>query len=235
MQKLRRADERGHTQIDWLDSWHTFSFGDYYDPQNMGFGPLRVINDDIVSPGSGFDTHPHQHMEIISIVISGALEHKDSTGTGSIIKPGDVQKMSAGDGILHSEFNPSKTEPVHFLQIWIIPNSKDITPGYQQKNFGRDKMLNKFCLIVSNEDNGQTIHIHQNAKIYQCYLEEFNKVGFSVPQNKAAWIQVAEGTIKVGDQVLKAGDGLSIWDEPDTLQIEGIDKESNFILFELGK
>lgn len=131
MQVLRKASERGHTKNDWLDSRHTFSFGNYYDPQHMGFGPLRVINDDIVAPGQGFDTHPHDNMEIVSIVISGALEHKDSMGHGSIITPGDVQKMSAGTGIYHSEFNPSQTEPVHFLQIWIMPYTRNLTPMYQ--------------------------------------------------------------------------------------------------------
>lgn len=232
MQVLRKASERGHTKINWLDSWHSFSFGNYYDPQHMGFGPLRVINDDIVAPGQGFDTHPHDNMEIVSIVISGALEHKDSMGHGGIITPGDVQKMSAGTGIHHSEFNPSHTDPVHFLQIWIIPHTQDLTPMYQQKNFTDADMRNLLCLVASNEPNKDTILLHADAQIYQCKLDEFKTVGFTVPKNKAAWVQVATGTIQVGEYLLSAGDGLAIWDDEETFQVMGKDKESNFILFE---
>lgn len=232
MKVLRKASNRGHTKIDWLDSWHTFSFGNYYDPQHMGFGPLHVINDDVVSPGQGFDTHPHDNMEIVSIVISGALEHKDSMGHGSIITPGDVQKMSAGTGIHHSEFNPSQTDPVHFLQIWIVPHTQDLTPMYQQKNFTDADMRNLLCLVASNEPDKDTILLHADVQIYQSKLDEFKTVGFSVPKNKAAWIQVATGSIQIGEYLLNAGDGLAIWDEEETFQIMGKAKESNFILFE---
>lgn len=230
---LRPANQRGHTQIDWLDSWHTFSFGQYYDPLYMGFGDLRVINDDIVAPGKGFGTHPHDNMEIISIVLNGELEHKDSMGNGTKIKPGEIQKMSAGSGITHSEFNPSPTDPVHFLQIWIIPNIQDIKPSYEQKTFDAKILTNQLTLIASPDGRNGSIIIQQDAELYQTLLEKDKTTSFDINSKRMAWIQVAEGAIAVNGQPLVAGDGLAIVDENTTIELRGIDKLSNVLVFNL--
>lgn len=230
---LRPANERGHTDIGWLNSWHTFSFGQYYDPHYMGFSDLRVINDDTVAPGQGFGTHPHDNMEIISIVLSGELEHKDSMGNGTVIKKGEIQKMTAGSGITHSEFNPSSTEPVHFLQIWIIPNVKDLKPSYQQKQLNKQVLTNQLQLLVSPDGRNDSIIISQDAELYQTLLEEDKTTGFDVNRNRKVWIQVAEGAVTVNDHPLVAGDGLAIVDETAQITLRGIDKLSNVLVFNL--
>lgn len=233
MYKLRPKDERGKTINNWLNSSHTFSFADYFDPAHMGFSDLRVINDDFVDPETGFGAHRHDNMEIISIVLSGALEHKDSTGTGSIIQPGEIQKMSAGTGIVHSEFNPSLKEPVHFLQIWILPDKKGLTPSYEQKAFSRDKMLNKLCLIVSPEGKDESFKINQDAKMYQTIIETDKTVTFDLPEKRKIWIQVALGAIEVNKEIMEAGDGLAIVGEKGKIELKGVDEESNVIIFDL--
>lgn len=231
----RPADERGHTKIDWLDSYHTFSFGQYYDPGFMGFSALRVINDDVVAPGKGFGTHPHDNMEIISVVLSGELEHKDSMGNGSIIKAGEVQKMTAGSGVSHSEFNPSQKHPVHFLQIWIIPNMEDLKPSYEQKKFAAASSKNKLGLIVSPDGKDGSIQIHQDASIYRCFLNNGKKVSHKITPERAVWIQMTGGVVEVNGNRLEEGDGLGVFAEKNTLEITGIDKESSFLLFDLEK
>lgn len=233
MFQLRPANQRGHTQIGWLDSYHTFSFGEYYDPRFMGFGDLRVINDDVVAPGMGFGMHPHANMEIVSIVLKGSLEHKDSLGNGDVLKPGDVQKMTAGSGITHSEYNPSDSDPVHFLQIWIMPNIQDLKPSWEQKTFDRKIMTDQLTLLVSPDARDGSMEIHQDAEIWQVLLEENKTTGFDVNAERKVWIQVAEGAITVNDQPLVAGDGLAISGETVNVQIRGIDKLSNVIVFNL--
>lgn len=230
---LRPANERGHTDTGWLDSWHTFSFGEYYDPRYMGFSDLRVINDDTVDPGNGFGTHPHDNMEIISIVLDGELEHKDSMGNGTVIKKGEIQEMSAGSGITHSEFNPSPDKPVHFLQIWIIPNIQDLKPSYQQKKFDKRVLTNQLQLVVSPDGRNDSIIISQDAELYQTLLEEDKTTGFDVYKNRKVWIQVAEGAVTVNDHPLVAGDGLAIIDETAQITLRGIDKLSNVLVFNL--
>lgn len=199
----------------------------------MGFSVLRVINDDVVAPEGGFSTHPHDNMEIISIVLSGSLEHKDSLGTGSVIKPGDIQKMTAGSRIMHSEYNPSSEEPVHFLQIWILPDEVDLEPSYQQKHFAKQDKLNKLCLVVSPAGEDNSLTIHQDMKLYQCLIEEEKTVSFKIDSGRRYWVQVAAGSLTINDNILVAGDGVAIVDEENTLDFRGVDPLSNFILFDL--
>lgn len=235
MYKLRAREERGKTTTNWLDSYHTFSFAQYFDPFNMGFSDLRVINDDIVSPDGGFSLHPHSNMEIISVVLDGTLEHKDSTGEEQILKKGEVQVMTAGSGVIHSEFNPSSEESVHFLQIWILPNKKNLEPRYDQKAFPKEKMLNELCLIVSREGRDGSLMINQDALIYQSILETDKTIIYEMPKNRKFWIQVAKGAVEVNSNILEAGDGMSIVNEEGMLEIDGVDFESNFLLFDLRK
>ena len=235
MHFLRPADERGHTQTEWLDSYHSFSFGNYYDPQFMGFSDLRVINDDIVEPGRGFEMHPHNNMEIITVVLSGALEHKDSLDSGSVIRSGEIQKMTAGSGILHSEFNPSVKEQVHFLQIWIMPDLRDLHPDYLQKKFPEKELTNRLYLIVSPDGIGDSVQIHQNTKIYQCLLDAGQTVKYKISADRAVWLQIAAGSASLNNTPLVAGDGYAIWDEDTEIQIRGIDRQSNILLFDLSK
>jgi quercetin 2,3-dioxygenase len=216
---LRKSDARGRANFGWLDSRHSFSFGHYHDPDHMGFGPLRVINEDRVAPGGGFPTHPHSDMEIISYVLEGALEHKDSLGTGSVIRPGDIQRMSAGTGIRHSEFNASDKEPVHFLQIWIIPEREGITPSYQQKSFDAAARRGQLRLIASGGGRDGSITIHQDADLYSALLETGEGVSHKLATSRGAWIQLAHGAIAVNGQQLLAGDGLAVKDAGD-LRIE---------------
>lgn len=235
MYKLRAREERGKTTTNWLDSYHTFSFAQYFDPFNMGFSDLRVINDDIVSPDGGFSLHPHSNMEIISVVLDGTLEHKDSTGEEQILKQGEVQVMTAGSGVIHSEFNPSSEKSVHFLQIWILPNKKNLEPRYDQKAFPKEKMLNELCLIVSPEGRDSSLMINQDALIYQSILETDKTIIYEMPKNRKFWIQVAKGAVEVNSNILEAGDGMSIVNEEGMLEIDGVDFESNFLLFNLRK
>ena len=199
----------------------------------MGFGSLRVINDDTVAPGQGFGTHSHDNMEIISIVLSGELEHKDSMGNGTKIKPGEIQKMTAGSGITHSEFNPSKTKPVHFLQIWIMPNVQDLKPSYEQKAYDPKILTNQLKLIVSPDGRDESIIISQDAEIYQTLLEQDRTTSFDITDKRMCWIQVAEGSVMVNGQPLVAGDGLAIVDENTAVELRGIDKLSNILVFNL--
>ncbi|HEY6644531.1 pirin family protein [Povalibacter sp.] len=230
---VRKAEDRGTSRIGWLDSHHTFSFSDYHDPRHMGFRSLRVINDDTVAAGAGFGTHGHRDMEIITYVLDGALAHSDSIGTGSVIRPGDVQKMSAGSGIRHSEFNHSQTDPVHFLQIWIIPDRAGVQPGYQQLNFPRETKVGKLVLVASNEKREDLIHIEQDAKMYVTLLESSEQtVSHTLAAGRHAWIHVATGSVVVNGQTLRAGDGAAITDEA-TIEISG-SPAGEVILFDLG-
>jgi redox-sensitive bicupin YhaK (pirin superfamily) len=212
MLTIRRAQERGHANHGWLDSHHTFSFAEYHDPKHKGFRGLRVINEDRVAPGRGFGTHPHRDMEIISYVLDGALEHRDSLGTGSVIRHGEVQRMSAGTGVRHSEFNSSKTEPVHFLQIWILPGQKNIEPSYEQRSFDVEQRRNGLRLVVDPEGHDGALTIHADARLFAGTLAAGTSITHEVPQRRHAWIQVARGTVDVAGTVLRAGDGASTSD-----------------------
>ena len=233
MYKLRAREERGKTMTDWLDSAHTFSFAQYFDPFNMGFSDLRVINDDIVKPLGGFEFHPHANMEIISVILSGQIEHKDSMGESEILNAGDVQVMTAGSGIMHSEFNPSADKFLHLLQIWILPNKKNLEPSYNTKSFPKEKMQNQLKLIVSQNGREGSLKIHQDAEIYRCILEADKTVVYDMPPNRKLWLQAAKGAIEVNSTILEAGDGMSIVDERGLLEISGVDEESDFLLFNL--
>lgn len=228
---IRPAAERGRSQIDWLNSKHTFSFSDYYDPQHMGFRSLRVINDDRVAPASGFGTHPHRDMEIISYVLEGALEHKDSIGTGSVIRPGDVQRMSAGTGIAHSEWNHSKTEPVHFLQIWIVPQRTGLPPSYEQKTFREAEIQNQLRLVVSPDGRFGSVTIHQDAQLFLTKLGTGKQVTYAVPPGRSAWLQVARGRVRLNDAKLTEGDGAAVTDE-NQLMLRG-ETDAEVLLFDL--
>jgi redox-sensitive bicupin YhaK (pirin superfamily) len=206
---IRKSEERGHVNYGWLDSYHTFSFANYYEPQHMSFRSLRVINQDQIVGGKGFGTHPHRDMEIITYMLDGALEHKDSMGNGSIICVGDVQRMSAGTGITHSEFNPSATETAHLLQIWILPNQENVMPSYEQISFLREEKLNQLRLIASPDGRDRSVTIHQDAYIYASVLEDGAEVTHSVNQSRYAWIQVARGNVLVGGRLLSGGDAIS--------------------------
>jgi len=203
---LRRSDERGHANHGWLDSFHSFSFADYYDPSHMGFGPLRVINEDRVEPGMGFGTHGHRDMEIVSYVLDGELEHKDSMGTGSIIVPGDVQRMSAGKGVLHSEFNPSRERKVHFLQIWIEPAVRGIAPSYEQAHVPAAAKRGRLALIAGPEGSGAAVAIHQDARLYATLLDDAERVTHPLASGRRAYVHVARGRVQANGQVLGAGD-----------------------------
>ncbi len=210
MQTLRHGEARGHANFGWLDSRHTFSFGHYHDPRHMGFGALRVINEDRVAPGAGFDTHGHADMEIVSYVLEGALEHKDSIGTGSVIRPGEVQRMTAGTGIRHSEFNASKAEPVHFLQIWIIPAQRGLQPGYEQKAFPEAQRSGAWKLVGSRDGREGSLTIHQDVDLYSSLLADGDQLTFAVREGRRAWLQVARGTLTANGEELRAGDGLGL-------------------------
>jgi len=214
MINIRHAKERGAANFGWLDSRHTFSFGDYYDPKQMGFGPLRVINEDRVSPGKGFGTHGHRDMEIISYVLEGALEHKDSIGTGSVIRPGDVQVMSAGTGIRHSEFNHSKTEPVHFLQIWVEPDREGIAPRYEQKTFPDADKRGRLRLVGSSDGRDGSVVIHQDVELFAAILNAGEQVTLPSSKGRKGWLQVVRGRVAMNGQELDVGDGAAMEGEP---------------------
>lgn len=230
--KIRKADERGHADFGWLSSYHSFSFGDYHDPEYMGLGPLRVINDDTVVPGAGFPTHPHRDMEIISYVLEGALQHKDSTGGGSIIRPGEVQRMSAGTGIRHSEFNASEIDPVHFLQIWIIPDRSGIAPGYEQKEFPTIEKQGRLRLVVSPDGSDGSLVVHQDARVYAGLLTDKDEVSHELKPGRAGWLQVAQGALVLNGQELGAGDGAAI-ESAGPLTIRGASQNAEILLFDL--
>lgn len=232
MIRVRRAAERGRTQIDWLDSRHTFSFADYHDPAHMGFRALRVINDDRVAPARGFGTHFHRDMEILSYVLEGALEHKDSLGTGSVIRPGDVQRMTAGSGVEHSEFNPSPHEPVHFLQIWIRPEARGIAPGYEQKTFARSDRLGRWTLAASGDARLGSVKIHQDADVFLTAVRAGDVVRHAMLPGRCAWLHVARGEVEMGGERLADGDGAAIVGEP-VVTVTGRGAESEVLLFDL--
>ena len=231
MANLRAASERGRSNHGWLDSAHTFSFSSYYDPRYMGFGPLRVINDDRVVPGAGFGTHGHRDMEILSYVLEGALAHQDSLGNGSVIRPGDVQRMSAGTGIQHSEFNPSAAEPVHFLQIWIVPDQVGYAPGYEQKYFSAEEKRGRLRLVASRDGREGSVSLHQDAEVYATLLDGNDAVEFALNSGRLAWIQVARGELRVNGQPLREGDGLAL-DEPGRVRLDGA-RAAEVLLFEM--
>lgn len=227
----RPADARGHAVIDWLNSWHTFSFASYFDPAHMGFGPLRVINEDRISPSGGFPTHGHRDMEILTYVLSGALEHKDSTGGGSIIRPGELQRMSAGSGIRHSEFNASDSEPVHLLQIWIEPDTNGIAPGYEQKDFDISMDETKARLVATSKSGTNALKIRQDAEVYACTLVEGETLEHKLAAERHCWIQVARGSIDLNGVQFVAGDGAAIGEETELAFIGT--EPSEFLLFDL--
>jgi redox-sensitive bicupin YhaK (pirin superfamily) len=232
MFEIRRSQDRGTANFGWLDSRHTFSFGEYYDPRHMGFGALRVINEDRVSPGKGFGTHGHQDMEIISYVLEGALEHKDSIGTGSVIRPGDVQVMSAGTGIRHSEFNPSKTEPVHFLQIWIIPDRESIEPRYEQKSFSDAEKHGRLRLVGSAKGQHGSVVIHQDVKLFAGRLNVGEQVTHALAPGRKGWLQVVRGAVNMNGHELGVGDGVAIEGEP-SLNVSAKTDGSEILVFDL--
>lgn len=230
MMTIRKANERGHAEHGWLDSYHSFSFADYYNPQWMGYRSLRVINDDLVMPGMGFGAHPHQDMEIITYVLSGALEHKDSLGNGRTIRAGEVQYISAGSGVRHSEYNPSPTEAVHFLQIWIVPDAKGVKPRYAEKSL-REAPAGKFNLVASKAGRDGSIAIHQDADLWVARLDAGQQVTQPLAANRNAWLHVAEGEIVLNGQTLSGGDAAAISSEA-KLEVTA-SKPSQVLLFDL--
>jgi len=232
MIQIRRAGERGHFDHGWLDTNHTFSFADYDDPRHMGFRALRVINEDRVAPGQGFGTHGHRDMEIVSYVLEGALAHKDSMGTGSVIRPGDVQYMSAGTGVRHSEYNASDSDTTHFLQIWIFPDRDGYAPRYGQKRFERADKLDRLRLVVSPDGADGSIAIRQDAKLYASVLEGGKSASLDLAKGRHAWVQVVRGDLSVNGQKLSAGDGLASSDET-RLDFTAGPGETEFLAFDL--
>lgn len=231
MFKIRKSEERGLADHGWLKSRHTFSFASYYDPKYMGFKNLRVINEDRIAGGTGFGAHPHNNMEIISYVVQGALEHKDSMGTNAVIKPGEVQRMSAGTGVVHSEFNSQATEETHFFQIWITPNRQGVTPGYGQKSFEKELESKKLVLVISQDGREGSISINQDAEMYISRLKLGEELDYNLRAGRGLWIQVVKGHIEVNDALLKAGDAIS-FQEMQSLKLRA-SEASEIILFDL--
>lgn len=231
MIKIRPANERGHANHGWLDTHFTFSFADYYDPQHMGFRSLRVINDDRVAAGGGFPMHPHRDMEIVSYVVEGALEHRDSMGNGSVIRPGDVQRMSAGTGVTHSEFNPSETEGMRLLQIWIEPAREGIVPSWEQQHFSTDDRKGKLRIVASPEGADGSVTINTDARIFAALLGPGDRVTHALDEGRGAWLQVVRGSVRLGNEVLSEGDGAAV-EQQSSLQIEA-ESDSEILLFDL--
>ena len=231
MIQVRKSNDRGHANHGWLDTHHTFSFADYHDPEHMGFRALRVINEDRVAPAQGFGTHGHRDMEILSYVLEGGLAHRDSTGGGGVIRPGEVQRMSAGTGVMHSEFNASRSEPVHFLQIWLVPERRGITPGYEQKHFPPEQREGHLRLIASPDAAEGSLRIHQDARVYTTLLGKGQSVTQALAPGRHAWVQVARGQVRIGDAVLSAGDGAALSDERSVTLTA--DEASEVLLFDL--
>lgn len=228
---IRKAEDRGHANHGWLDSYHTFSFANYYDPSYMGFRSLRVINEDRVSAGKGFGMHGHRDMEIITYVLEGSLEHKDSIGTGSVIKPGEVQRMSAGTGIMHSEFNHSKTDSVHLLQIWLLPEKQGLSASYEQRDFFPAKKPGKLHLVAAKDGREGALTVHQDVDLYAAVLEPNQGVSYTLKPQRHAWIQVARGPISLNGLLLEKGDGAAISEETEIVIEATTDAE--FLLFDL--
>lgn len=231
MMKIHERDLRGRSKNGWLDSYHTFSFGDFRDPERMGFRSLRVINEDYVIPGAGFPTHPHSDMEIITVILEGALAHKDSMGNGSVIRPGEIQKMSAGSGITHSEFNPSDDTPVHLLQIWIRPDTRGIKPGYEQIDIQGAKDESGWVLIGDREGGEKTVSIHQDTRLFMANLLKEKEISYSFAEGRHGFLQVAKGEISIENEILKQGDGLEISNEKNINLTARADSE--LLLFDL--
>jgi len=229
MIRVRRSVDRGHANHGWLDTWHSFSFADYYDPECMGFRSLRVLNEDWVAAGQGFGLHPHRDMEIVTCVLEGALEHKDSLGSGSVLRPGELQRMTAGTGIWHSEFNPSDREPVHLIQVWLLPENRGLRPGYEQKAFAAEGRLDRLQLVASHDGRDGSLTIHQDADLYLGSLQQ--PATHRLADGRHAWLQVLRGTVLLDGEKLAAGDGVAISEEKElTLQPEGT---ADVMLFDL--
>ena len=228
---VRKSEARGHANHGWLDSYHTFSFASYYDPNYMNFRSLRVINEDVVSPGKGFGTHGHSDMEIITYVLEGALEHKDSLGTGAVIKPGEVQRMTAGTGIQHSEFNHSQTDPVHLLQIWLLPDTKGLSPSYEQRDFPLAERRGKLRLVAARDARDGAVKVHQDVDLYAAVLDKDSRVFHALQPNRHAWLQVARGSVLLNGLTLKNGDAGAVSGESEVV-IEATE-DAEFLLFDL--
>jgi redox-sensitive bicupin YhaK (pirin superfamily) len=229
---LRPSKERGHFEHGWLDTYHTFSFDKYHDPNHMGFRTLRVINEDRIAPGRGFGMHPHKDMEILTYVLEGELNHQDSMGHGSTIKPNEVQRMTAGTGVTHSEFNHSQKDPVHLLQIWILPEKRNLTPGYEQRAFPVQEKHNRLRLVASPDFAEGSVKIHQDVRVYSCLLDADDVVEHLLGEERHAWVQVASGAIDVSGMPLNTGDGAAISYE-EVVRITGKAERSEFLLFDL--
>jgi len=231
MHVTRRSADRGLADFGWLKSRHTFSFGDYHDPAHMGFGPLRVINEDRVAPGEGFGKHPHRDMEILSWVLEGTLEHKDSLGTGAKIQPGELQRMTAGTGVTHSEFNGSQNDPVHFLQIWVIPARTGLTPGYEQRSFPSQELSNQWRLLASGTPRSGAITIHQDVELYAARVGAGQRLAHMTSPGRKLWLQVARGSVETDGDVLRAGDGAA-WGNATSIHINA-QKDAELLLFDM--
>jgi len=232
MLKVRKAAERGHFDHGWLDTYHTFSFAGYYDPEHMGFRALRVINEDRVLPGLGFGAHPHRDMEIVTYVLEGALEHADSLGHGAVLRPGELQRITAGTGVFHSEYNPSATEPVHLLQIWILPEQRGLRPGYEQRTFPEAQRRRRLRLVASRDGRDDSVSVRQDADLFATLLEPGETVTHTLRPGRSAWVQVARGAVTLNRQPLQAGDGAGVRDEP-VLRLAA-DEPAEVLLFDLG-
>lgn len=232
MMTLRKAAARGHFDHGWLDTAHTFSFADYFDPRHMGFRALRVINEDRVKPGHGFGTHPHRDMEILSYVLEGALEHRDSLGNGSVIRPGELQRMSAGTGVLHSEKNGSTVEPVHFLQIWLVPSKRGVAPGYEQKALDVASLQGRLRCIASPDGREGGVRVNTEAEVHAARLDEGDALEHPLAPGRHAWVHVARGAVRVNGQRMEAGDGAALSDEA-RVHLEGMDGGGELLLFDL--
>ena len=231
MIEVRKSEDRGHANHGWLDSYHTFSFADYYDSTQVGFGPLRVINEDWIAPGTGFGTHAHRDMEIITYVLEGELEHKDSMGNGSVIRPGNVQRMSAGTGVRHSEFNHSSEQKTHLLQIWIEPNAFGVEPGYEEKNFDAAAKRGRLCLVASSDGRDGSVTIYQDAKLYVGLFDGAEQARASIPEGRRAYLHVARGGISANGIALKAGDAIKFLEETEIELNRG--RQAEILLFDL--
>ena len=228
---LRKSTERGHVNFGWLDSHHSFSFGSYHDPNHMGFRALRVINEDRVSPGAGFDTHGHRDMEILTYVLEGQLEHQDNTGTSAVISPGELQRMSAGTGILHSEFNASSADPVHFLQIWLLPNQRGLSPSYEQRRFSLSEKPSQLHLIAASDGRDGGVRVHQDVELYAGILHKGDRISHQIQPNRHAWVQVARGEVNLNSISLTSGDGAAISNQAE-ITIKAT-QEAEILLFDL--
>lgn len=228
---LRKSEERGHANHGWLDSYHSFSFSRYYDPNHMQYSVLRVINEDVVAPDMGFGMHPHRDMEIITYMLSGQVRHRDSLGSGSVIRAGDVQRMTAGTGIVHSEFNASSTEPAHLLQIWLLPERNDLEPGYEEKHFEPSEKLNQWRLIASRDAREGSLLIHQDVTLFATVLEQGKALSYELVADRSAYLQVARGRVELNGEVLLAGDAAKI-EGPHAIQLQAFE-DAEMLLFDL--